>query len=228
MIEAVDRSLAADGARVDVGADTGSDVGGAARTRTDDPAPGPCVQASTPTRVSRCLRAALLAGGAVAALGLYALGRGRLAADGVVEVPIRGLPVALDGLRIGHLSDFHLGALFSRGNRASERCRGWVARAADPISYASRATSSRIPGASDASGDSSQVSTDPFVVLGNHDVAVTRDPFSRVAELRDLERARCFADEAGPSSFGARVRSRRRRRPRELSQPSRTARRARR
>ena len=28
----------------------------------------------------------------------------------------------------------------------------------------------------------------PFVVLGNHDVAVTRDPFSRAAELNDLDR----------------------------------------
>jgi hypothetical protein len=36
----------------------------------------------------------------------------------------------------------------------------------------------------------------PFVVLGNHDVAVTRDPFSRAAELRDLERALLLRDRA--------------------------------
>jgi predicted MPP superfamily phosphohydrolase len=36
----------------------------------------------------------------------------------------------------------------------------------------------------------------PYVVLGNHDVAVTRDPFSRAAELRDLERARLLGDDA--------------------------------
>jgi len=34
------------------------------------------------------------------------------------------------------------------------------------------------------------------VILGNHDIAVTRDPFSRAAELRDLERARLLRDEA--------------------------------
>ncbi len=34
----------------------------------------------------------------------------------------------------------------------------------------------------------------PFVVLGNHDVAVTRDPFSRAAELRDLEQAMLLRD----------------------------------
>ena len=32
-------------------------------------------------------------------------------------------------------------------------------------------------------------------MLGNHDVAVTRDPFSRAAELRDLERATLLADD---------------------------------
>ena len=34
------------------------------------------------------------------------------------------------------------------------------------------------------------------MVLGNHDVAVTRDPFSRAAELRDLEQARLLRDDA--------------------------------
>jgi predicted MPP superfamily phosphohydrolase len=36
----------------------------------------------------------------------------------------------------------------------------------------------------------------PYVVLGNHDVAVTRDPFSRAAELRDLEDAHLLRDKA--------------------------------
>ena len=45
----------------------------------------------------------------------------------VLEVRIDGLPPALDGLRIGHLSDFHLGAPFSRGNGASARAVAWVA-----------------------------------------------------------------------------------------------------
>jgi len=45
----------------------------------------------------------------------------------VVDVPVPDLPPALDGLRIGHLSDFHLGALLSRGNAASVRAAEWVA-----------------------------------------------------------------------------------------------------
>ena len=57
----------------------------------------------------------------------------------------------------------------------------------------------------------------PFVVLGNHDVAVTRDPFSRVAELRDLERARLLRDGAeNRRACAANESSDRRCRPREL------------
>ena len=48
--------------------------------------------------------------------------------------PADGLPTALDGLRIGHLSDFHLGAPLSRGNRASERgCAGSPQRRPDLV-----------------------------------------------------------------------------------------------
>ena len=44
----------------------------------------------------------------------------------VLEVEIDGLPAVLDGLRIAHLSDFHLGAP-SRGRVATERAVAWVA-----------------------------------------------------------------------------------------------------
>ena len=44
----------------------------------------------------------------------------------VVDVAIAGLPEALEGLRISHLSDFHLGARLSRGNRASACAVAWV------------------------------------------------------------------------------------------------------
>jgi predicted MPP superfamily phosphohydrolase len=44
----------------------------------------------------------------------------------VRDVQIPGLPAELDGLRIAHLSDFHLGVP-SRGVRAVERAVGWVA-----------------------------------------------------------------------------------------------------
>ena len=113
----------------------------------------------------------------------------------VLEVPLRGLPPALDGDRIGHLSDFHLGARFSLGNRASVKAAAWVAErepslvcvTGDLVSHPrGEARLRRLLAGLDR----------PFVVLGNHDVAVTRDPFSRAAELHDLERAQLLRDEA--------------------------------
>jgi predicted MPP superfamily phosphohydrolase len=44
----------------------------------------------------------------------------------VRELVLPGLPPELDGLRIAHLSDFHLGVP-SRGRRAVERAVEWVA-----------------------------------------------------------------------------------------------------
>jgi predicted MPP superfamily phosphohydrolase len=113
----------------------------------------------------------------------------------VLEVPLRGLPQALDGLRIGHLSDFHLGALLSRGNRASENAAAWVAERRPDLVCITGDLVSRPRGESRLRALVALLDR-PFVVLGNHDVAVTRDPFSRAAELRDLEQARLLGDEA--------------------------------
>ena len=44
----------------------------------------------------------------------------------VVEVELTGVPPELDGLRIAHLSDLHLGVP-SRGRKASEDAVAWVA-----------------------------------------------------------------------------------------------------
>ena len=112
----------------------------------------------------------------------------------VLEVPLRGLPEALDGVRIGHLSDFHLGALFSLGNRASERAARWVAeRGPDLVCITGDLVSH--PRGEARLRRLLTLFDRPFVVLGNHDIAFTRDPFSRAAELHDLERARLLADE---------------------------------
>jgi len=43
-----------------------------------------------------------------------------------LELPVPGLPDELDGLRVAHLSDFHLGVP-SRGERAVERAVEWAA-----------------------------------------------------------------------------------------------------
>jgi uncharacterized protein len=113
----------------------------------------------------------------------------------VLEVPLRGLPQALDGLRVAHLSDFHLGAPLSRGNRASEKAAAWVAeRRPDLVCITGDLVSH--PRGERRLRALVALLDHPLVVLGNHDVAVTRDPFSRAAELRDLEQARLLGDES--------------------------------
>ena len=119
----------------------------------------------------------------------------------VLEVPLDGLPEALDGVRIAHLSDFHLGAPLSRGNRASERAARWVAERRPDIVCITGDLVSHPRGEPRLRALLAALDH-PFVVLGNHDVAVTRDPFSRAAELRDLERARLLGDEAEPVELG--------------------------
>lgn len=112
----------------------------------------------------------------------------------MLEVPITGLPAPLDGLRIAHLSDFHLGAPFSRGVRASHRAAAWVAGRAPELVCVTGDLVSH-PRGEPGLRDLLTVLERPYVVLGNHDVALTRDPFSRAAELADLREAVLLRDE---------------------------------
>jgi uncharacterized protein len=107
----------------------------------------------------------------------------------VLEVGIRGLPPSLDGVRVAHLSDFHLGAPVSRGNRASEKAVEWVSGRRPDLVCVTGDLLSHPRGEPRLRRLMAKLDR-PLVVLGNHDVAVTRDPFSRATELRDLERAR--------------------------------------
>jgi predicted MPP superfamily phosphohydrolase len=104
----------------------------------------------------------------------------------VLEIPLADLPPALDGLRIAHLSDFHLGARCSLGNRASVRAAEWVAARRPDLVCVTGDLVSHPRGEARLRELMARLDR-PFVVLGNHDVAVTRDPFSRAAELRDLD-----------------------------------------
>jgi predicted MPP superfamily phosphohydrolase len=113
----------------------------------------------------------------------------------VLDVAVVGLPPELDGMRIGHLSDFHLGALLSRGNGASERAAAWVAdRAPDLVCITGDLVSH--PRGEPRLRRILALFEKPIVVLGNHDVAITRDPFSRAAELEDLAHAVLLRDTA--------------------------------
>jgi predicted MPP superfamily phosphohydrolase len=102
----------------------------------------------------------------------------------VVHVEVTGLPAAFDGLRIAHLSDFHLGPP-SRGQVAVERAVAWVEQRRPDLVCVTGDLVSHPRGERRFRALLARLDR-PIVVLGNHDVAVTRDPFSRKAELDDL------------------------------------------
>jgi predicted MPP superfamily phosphohydrolase len=109
------------------------------------------------------------------------------------EVTLPELPPELHGLRIAHLSDLHLGVP-GRGARAVERAAGWVEQRQPDLTLISGDLLTR------SSGEQllrSVVSRLPrcYAILGNHDLAISRDPFSERTFLRELEPARLLSDE---------------------------------
>lgn len=101
----------------------------------------------------------------------------------VLEVSVAGLPPALDGFRIAHLSDFHLG-LPSRGSVAVQKAADWVRERRPDLAVVTGDLLSHPRGRELL--DRVLHGLDAYAVLGNHDVGVTRDPFSRPAELDGL------------------------------------------
>jgi predicted MPP superfamily phosphohydrolase len=112
----------------------------------------------------------------------------------VREVRIPGLPRELDGLRIAHLSDFHLGVP-SRGALATARAVEWVAERRPDLVAVTGDLLSRPRGEPQLLGLLHRL-PHPYVVLGNHDHAISRDPFSRPVELESLEHGTLLLDEA--------------------------------
>jgi predicted MPP superfamily phosphohydrolase len=134
----------------------------------------------------------------LAQVGLAAAAWGQFEAGWVrlrtLRVSLPGLPAELEGLRIAHLSDFHLG-FPSRGERAVHRAVRWaearkpdlVVITGDLLSRPSaeptlRTLLNHVPGS--------------FAVLGNHDFASSRDPFSRPSAVAELGSTTVLADEA--------------------------------
>lgn len=111
-----------------------------------------------------------------------------------LPVRLRRLPPELDRLRIAHLSDFHLG-LPSRGTRSVERAVEWVEERGPDLTLISGDLLSRPRGEARLRRLLERLPR-AYAVLGNHDYAASRDPFSRAVELIDLAPARLLADEA--------------------------------
>jgi uncharacterized protein len=111
-----------------------------------------------------------------------------------VDVPLPRLPEELAGLRVAHLSDFHFG-LPSRGARAVKRAVAWVEERGPDLVVVTGDLVSRPRGEALLRELLGRLGN-PYVVLGNHDVEHSRDPFSRAAGLTDLAPAHLLVDEA--------------------------------
>jgi uncharacterized protein len=128
--------------------------------------------------------------GAALAWGHFEAGWVRLR---TLSAPIHGLPEALEGLRIAHLSDFHLGVP-SRGSRAVERAVEWAEARQPDLVCVSGDLLSRPRGEARLR---ELVARLPrcYAVLGNHDYGDSRDPFARESPLEELEPATLLADD---------------------------------
>ncbi|MCW2977876.1 MAG: putative metallophosphoesterase [Actinomycetia bacterium] len=133
-------------------------------------------------------------GGATAA----ALGWGWFEAGWVrlreLELELPGLPPELDGLRIAHLSDFHLGVP-SRGTHAVERAVDWTAGRRPDLVAITGDLLTHPRGERRLRELVGRLPAPAFAVLGNHDVAISRDPQARASDLRELEPATLLRDD---------------------------------
>jgi predicted MPP superfamily phosphohydrolase len=111
-----------------------------------------------------------------------------------LECPLERLPAELDGLRIVHLSDFHLG-FPSRGRRAVRRAADWTAERDPDLTAVTGDLLSRRRGEPLLRELMSRLPR-CYAVLGNHDFAETKDPFASRSPVGDLAPARLLLDEA--------------------------------
>jgi len=133
-------------------------------------------------------RAVAAAGGAAAGVLGWSLFESQWVEFKELEVELPRLPAELDGLTIVHLSDFHLGTLSFNG-RTLERAVRWAAeRPCDIVAITGDLLSRR---RGEPELEAAIASLDPrlgiFAVLGNHDVDVTRDPFSQATDASVVE-----------------------------------------
>jgi uncharacterized protein len=131
------------------------------------------------------------AAGAALAWGWFEAGWVRLR---TLDLAVPELPNELAGMRLMHLSDFHLGPP-SRGQRAAERAVGWAA-ARDPDLVFVTGDLVSHPRGEPLLRELLAELPRCYVILGNHDVETSRDPFSRAAGLSDLSPARLLVDES--------------------------------
>ena len=139
------------------------------------------------TRTAAALGAVALA---AAGWGWFEAGWVRLARR---RIAVPGLPPGLDGLRIVHISDLHLG-LPSRGSAAASRAVGWAVERDPDLTLVTGDLVARPRGEARLR----ELLTDLprcYAILGNHDLAISRDPFSTPVDPVDLGPATLLVNE---------------------------------
>jgi predicted MPP superfamily phosphohydrolase len=113
------------------------------------------------------------------------------------DLPVRGLHPDLDGLRVLHISDFHLGTLSLNG-RALRKAVDWATRRDFDLVAVTGDLVSRRRGVRTLTRELARLHPrhGTFAILGNHDIASTRDPFSRPADLTGLQEATLLEHES--------------------------------
>jgi len=111
-------------------------------------------------------------------------------------VDLASMPPELDGLRIAHLSDFHLGVP-SRGRTATVRAVEWVEERRPDLVAVTGDLLTRSRGERLLRSLMTRLAAvaPTFAILGNHDFAISRDPLADRSALQDLLPARLLADE---------------------------------
>jgi predicted MPP superfamily phosphohydrolase len=127
-----------------------------------------------------------------AAWGWYEAGWVRLR---TLDVPLGGLPAELDGLRIAHLSDFHLGRP-SRGAAAVERAVAWVEERRPDLVVVTGDLLTHPRGEARLRTLLPRLGERCFAVLGNHDFGDARDPLAAPSRLEDLSPVRLLRDQS--------------------------------
>jgi predicted MPP superfamily phosphohydrolase len=119
-----------------------------------------------------------------------------------IDVPLKRLPRELDGFRIVHLSDFHLGTV-SLNARTLNRAVSWARKQEPDVVALTGDLLSRQRG--ESALRRAIEGLDPrhgtFAVLGNHDVDATRDPFSTPTDASGLSEAGAVLLEDSSADF---------------------------
>jgi predicted MPP superfamily phosphohydrolase len=110
------------------------------------------------------------------------------------RLSLPGLPAELDGLRIAHLSDFHLGVP-SRGETAVRRAVEWVESREPDLTCLTGDLLTR-PRGEELLRELVARLPNCFVVLGNHDFGNANDPFALPSPIGDLPGATILWNES--------------------------------